>query len=322
MSTPTIRPEFMPGQAMNETTLACDAFSRGLSPYRSEIQGIKRKASRMESAQSSPGATQSCPPIKLEPSSPAHFDSRTSNMKNILPDYYVLPTAYLNSTGNHDMEDQIFDVHEDQDFTTMRPSSKPLAAEVGLAMSSTDISVPLKEDARTDSARVTLPKNVNGTNGFLRPVSKVDNFPPLRWQKESRRPKIPRPVSKNQNEDVDYNSIPDYTPPLSTLPTGNPHILQVHWRKKSSVDLSDDPDRHMLHEAELELATILNLSCAKYLCTKRRIFGARLKALQAGREFRRVDSQKAAKINSNKAGKLLHGKLEFILNYSTFLTWV
>lgn len=110
--------------------------------------------------------------------------------------------------------------------------------------------------------------------------------------------------SANRLGDVNYNSIPDYAPPISTLPTGNPHILQVHWPKKAIVDLSNDPDRHMLHEAELQLVTSLNLSCAKYLCTKRRIFQARLKALQEGREFRWTDSQKACKIDTNKASKI------------------
>lgn len=104
--------------------------------------------------------------------------------------------------------------------------------------------------------------------------------------------------------DVNYNSIPDYAPPTSTLPTGNPHILQVHWPQKATVDLSNDPDRHMLHEAELQLVTSLNLSCAKYLCTKRRIFQARLKALQEGREFKKTDCQNACKIDINKVSKI------------------
>lgn len=120
----------------------------------------------------------------------------------------------------------------------------------------------------------------------------------------SGRPKIQVCSSANRLGDVNYNSIPDYAPPTSTLPTGSPHILQVHWPQKAITDLSDDPDRHMLHEAELQLVTSLNLSCAKYLCTKRRIFQARLKALQEGREFRKSDCQKACKINANKTSKI------------------
>ena len=110
--------------------------------------------------------------------------------------------------------------------------------------------------------------------------------------------------SGNGFGDVVYNRIPDYAPPTSTLPTGNPHILEVHWPQKAVIDLSNDPDRHMLHEAEIRLATSLNLSCAKYLCTKRRIFQARLQALQEGREFKRTDSQRACKIDTNKASKI------------------
>lgn len=110
--------------------------------------------------------------------------------------------------------------------------------------------------------------------------------------------------SSNRLGDVDYNSIPDYAPPTSTLPTDNPHILQVHWPPKPFVDLSNDPDRHMLHEAELQLVTSLNLNCAKYLCTKRRIFQARLSALLEGRAFLRADCQNVCKIDANKVSKI------------------
>lgn len=123
-------------------------------------------------------------------------------------------------------------------------------------------------------------------------------------QKASGSTRKARPSTASRFEDVDYHSIPDYSPPVSTLPRGNPHILQVNWRETPSLDLSKDPDRHMLHEAELELAMTLDLSCAKYLCTKLRIFQARVKDLQAGREFKKTHAQKACRINANKASKL------------------
>lgn len=60
----------------------------------------------------------------------------------------------------------------------------------------------------------------------------------------------------------------------------------------------------MLHEAEINLAGTLRLSCATYLCSKRRIFQARLNALRIGKEFRKTDAQQACKIDVNKASKL------------------
>ena len=113
-------------------------------------------------------------------------------------------------------------------------------------------------------------------------------------------PKAPRPATSR--DDLDYNAIPDYSPPLETL-RGNEKKLKADW-KGNKLDLSDDADRHLLHEAELELASTLRLSCATYLCSKRRVFQARINALKIGKEFRRTDAQQACKIDVNKASKL------------------
>ncbi|KAL8667777.1 MAG: hypothetical protein Q9168_007175 [Polycauliona sp. 1 TL-2023] len=105
-------------------------------------------------------------------------------------------------------------------------------------------------------------------------------------------------------EDVDYAALPDYSPPLSTLPSNNPKSLKADWQSNNILDLSNDSDRHVLHDAELNLAGTLRLTCATYLCSKRRIFAARLQALRIGKEFRKTDAQQACKIDVNKASKL------------------
>src|SRR4030095_11349090 len=79
--------------------------------------------------------------------------------------------------------------------------------------------------------------------------------------------------------------------------------LKADW-KGQMLDLSNDPDRHVLDPAEVGLAATLRLSCATYLCSKRRIFEARLNALRIGKEFRKTDAQQACKIDVNKASKL------------------
>ncbi|KAL5419139.1 hypothetical protein PMIN03_000660 [Paraphaeosphaeria minitans] len=114
-------------------------------------------------------------------------------------------------------------------------------------------------------------------------------------------PKPARPAGNR--DDTDYNSLPDYSPPLNTLGTGNSSALKTEW-KGSALKLHDDPDRHLLHEAEIPLAGTLRLSCATYLCSKRRIFQARIEALKIGKEFRKTDAQQACKIDVNKASKL------------------
>ncbi|KAF2840384.1 hypothetical protein M501DRAFT_1010507 [Patellaria atrata CBS 101060] len=114
-------------------------------------------------------------------------------------------------------------------------------------------------------------------------------------------PKTPR--APTNRDDVDYNALPDFSPPTSTLPKGNNKILKADW-KGQMLDLSADLDRHLLHEAEVTLAATLRLSCATYLCSKRRIFQARIEALKIGKEFRKTDAQQACKIDVNKASKL------------------
>ncbi|KAF2182790.1 hypothetical protein K469DRAFT_585102 [Zopfia rhizophila CBS 207.26] len=140
-----------------------------------------------------------------------------------------------------------------------------------------------------------------------------DHFP------SSASPKPARPLTNR--DDTDYNSLPDFSPPLDTLPKGNSKVLKADW-KGQVLDLSNDPDRHLLHEAELNLASTLRLTCATYLCSKRRIFQARIEALRIGKEFRKTDAQQACKIDVNKASKLWQAyekvgwfKPEFFRNY-------
>lgn len=111
----------------------------------------------------------------------------------------------------------------------------------------------------------------------------------------------PRALVTNR-DDTDFHAIQDFSPPLETLGS-NVKALKADW-KGQMLDLSNDPDRHLLSPAELNLASTLRLSCATYLCSKRRIFEARVRALNVGKEFRKTDAQQACKIDVNKASKL------------------
>ncbi|KIV98643.1 uncharacterized protein PV09_09587 [Verruconis gallopava] len=113
-------------------------------------------------------------------------------------------------------------------------------------------------------------------------------------------PKAPKAPSNR--DDVDFNSIQDFCPPTDNL-GHNAKALKADW-KGAMLDLSHDPDRHLLHEAEVNLAATLRLSCATYLTSKRRIFVARVQCMQKGKEFRKTDAQQACKIDVNKASKL------------------
>ena len=131
------------------------------------------------------------------------------------------------------------------------------------------------------------------------PAMKALVYPP---KGRSETPEFKAPGQKRP-EDVDYNALPDFAPPVSTL-QNSPKTLKADWTSNNPLNLVNDPDRHMLHEAEVTLAATLRLSCATYLCSKRRIFEARLNALRIGKEFRKTDAQQACKIDVNKASKL------------------
>ncbi|KAH8712220.1 hypothetical protein GQ44DRAFT_752272 [Phaeosphaeriaceae sp. PMI808] len=159
------------------------------------------------------------------------------------------------------------------------PSSRPRQPKVALAR------LP------TRTPRVPKPKRTPQAHVY-------DSFD---YSPMSASPKPVRPATNR--DDTDYNALPDYCPSLDTLPKGNSKCLKAEW-KGTVLDLSNDPDRHMLHEAELSLAATLRLNCATYLCSKRRVFQARIEALRIGKEFRKTDAQQACKIDVNKASKL------------------
>ncbi|TGZ76354.1 hypothetical protein EX30DRAFT_291231, partial [Ascodesmis nigricans] len=109
------------------------------------------------------------------------------------------------------------------------------------------------------------------------------------------------PASRQPREDRDFDSLPDYSPPLSTLP--NPKCLATEWRG-ASLEIRNLPAYDKLHAAEAKLASALRLTPEIYLTSKRRMFIGKIKRTQLGKEFRKTDAQKACKIDVNKASKL------------------
>ncbi|KAI0412216.1 hypothetical protein F5X98DRAFT_379963 [Xylaria grammica] len=111
----------------------------------------------------------------------------------------------------------------------------------------------------------------------------------------------PRRTTQNRADD-DFESVPDYCPPLDSMPSGM-NVLKMEW-KTGITDLSNDPHRHLLHEEEVTLASSLRLTAAVYLTSKRRIFQRRVECFGQKKEFRKTDAQQACKIDVNKASKL------------------
>jgi hypothetical protein len=142
----------------------------------------------------------------------------------------------------------------------------------------------------------------NGHKGTQVIAKGMKLSPPRKRQEVTRVSATPEPGKRVAREDKDFNALPDYCPPLSTLPNKS-NSLKIDW-KGAPIDLRNDPFRHLLHEDEVLLAANLRLDCATYLTSKRRIFIKRIDALRLGKEFRKTDAQQACKIDVNKASKL------------------
>lgn len=156
----------------------------------------------------------------------------------------------------------------------------------------TAIAPATKEDRRKQSV-VRVPGS--GING-----GRVRGPPKVQGPKQIIRHHTPdRKVAR---EDKDFNALPDYSPPVSSLPS-KPNSLKVEW-KGGPLDLRSDPHRDLLHPDELLLASQLRLDGATYLTSKRRVFIKRIEAYRIGKEFRKTDAQQACKIDVNKASKL------------------
>ena len=311
MPVPTAGSDILSRQVPERPSFPSDASSNGLfsfgpaisaTPHDPPSHGIKRKASEMDSADP---ASRTCPSIKQEPGSPDPFDYKRGNTIEAPTELYELTTGCANRSTSDDREDQIINFHGNDSTLSMGSSNTSLPTGGRLYTSSQDMSVIVKPEAEASTAKIAVPKKDGGANGLLRPSPILDTIARRSQQEVSARcADLHHRTNGSKFDDVAYESMPDYSPPLSTLPKGNPHILQVSWRPGVVIDLSKDPDRHMLHEAERRVAATLQLNCAKYLCTKRRIFQARFEALLAGRELKKSAALKACKIDVNKASKL------------------
>jgi hypothetical protein len=110
-------------------------------------------------------------------------------------------------------------------------------------------------------------------------------------------------ITAPTREDSNFMALPDLTPPLTSLSPGNNRCLQTDWRG-NPLSIENEPHFELLHPAEAKLASTLRLTPAIYLSSKRRIFIEKVRRTQIGKEFRKTDSQKACKIDVNKASKL------------------
>ncbi|KAH3686895.1 hypothetical protein WICPIJ_002126 [Wickerhamomyces pijperi] len=143
-----------------------------------------------------------------------------------------------------------------------------------------DSSLPVTSDLETTPASISRPSTPT-----IKRVRRVVSSP------------TPQPLN------IDWESLPDFSPDVSALPANNTRCLKVEW-KGQPMNLSDDPLVDKLHPAEVTLASILRLPCNLYLDSKRRLFMEKVARLKKGLPFRRTDAQKSCRIDVNKASRL------------------
>ncbi|KAH6657396.1 hypothetical protein BKA67DRAFT_655670 [Truncatella angustata] len=159
------------------------------------------------------------------------------------------------------------------------------------------ISKPPKPSVRPLQASASVPRPIRA----MSPAAQIPRHAVIKRVSVTPDPASRRTAAPSR-EDKDFSALPDYCPPLNSLPS-KANSLKVDW-KGAPIDLSSDPQRDLLHPDELALAANLRLDAATYLTSKRRMFIARLNCLKIGKEFRKTDAQQACKIDVNKASKL------------------
>ncbi|PKS12386.1 hypothetical protein jhhlp_000590 [Lomentospora prolificans] len=181
-----------------------------------------------------------------------------------------------------------------------KPAKYATILPAKLAASSTPETQSVKAPRTSRQYRVTKAP----ASSAPRPIRQNQNNGPQIKQtiRVNSTPEPQRRIVAPNREDKDFGALPNYCPPLSSLPN-KPNCLKVDW-KGAPIDLSNDVNAKLLHPDEIALAANLRLDCATYLTSKRRIFIRRLECARVGKEFRKTDAQQACKIDVNKASKL------------------
>ncbi len=209
----------------------------------------------------------------------------------VMKKYAANPRGWLRQERDLLVADRRAGAHKKKHLQPLLPATKPAVV-------------------RPTPARVSKPEKPKSKRATVRqpPTAKMAPQPPAGVpRRASGRPASSTPEPRNRlvapsREDKDFPSLPDYCPPLDSLPP-KANSLKVDW-KGNPLDLSRDPFIGLLHPDERSLAAGLRLDCATYLTSKRRIFMRRLDCAKIHKEFRKTDAQQACKIDVNKASKL------------------
>lgn len=174
-------------------------------------------------------------------------------------------------------------------YLHIRPAAKPQPTRAQPSRSGAGRNIGQHEDAITLS--VSPPRPVQKPVGGVKKAKAASPQPKQRV----------KPVKREEHS---YDEVPDFTPPLSTIPN-EPGCMKPRLWNGAHLDLSNDPLRHLLHKEELRMISELRVDCATYLSCKRRIFVfATYLRRKSGKEFKKTNAQQACHIDVNKASRI------------------
>ena len=127
-------------------------------------------------------------------------------------------------------------------------------------------------------------------------------FPSHAQQAPKHKRAAPTKKVEGKEDDSTWRELPDYCPPIESLDLAA-KPLKVQW-KGNPLDISDEPDRELLHPTEYDAASELRLRPQQYLANKRRMFMARVKFLREKKNFTKTAAQNATNIDVNKTSRL------------------
>ncbi|TQS33730.1 hypothetical protein Golomagni_05915, partial [Golovinomyces magnicellulatus] len=223
---------------------------------------------------------------KLQPPQRQDYLDALNFQSQVLKQFSVNPRAWLRKEREFLVADRKAGAHR---YHSIMPAKSVPAPK------------PSSRTQRTD--RVSKPQGHN--RAARTSISSMSGVAPTKNRAAQRTSATPEPSRRASTirEDKDFMSIPDYSPPLDSLPNRSSSLMKPDWRGQP-IDLSGDEHVHLLHPDELMLAANLRLDCATYLTSKRRLFERRVECLRIGKAFRKTDAQQACNIDVNKASKL------------------
>lgn len=153
------------------------------------------------------------------------------------------------------------------------PPAKRQRVQRGEAQDGTRVGTRTSPREAVDADFDELPKEV-----VKKPRAKAAPKPASAPVQAARKPKQP-----TDELDTNYTLYKDVTPKVSTL--DDPKVsFTANWNGRP-LNNDDDPNRGLLHEKEVKLATKLALNCARYLYLKRRFFAGRLQSARKSQVF-------------------------------------